>query len=153
MAKRVHQPIDLDHLFQNRRFAHFKETAAQRRELQTQTTRILSQFKLQNCQLVALEQGRAVIAAPSATWLTRLRQLKSPLLSEFRKHFPGLITLDFKVNPKLASIKPEPAKKIINDRTISSQSAEYIKDAASHMPDELRERLERIAALCGEKKE
>ncbi|MFM2483134.1 hypothetical protein [Celerinatantimonas sp. YJH-8] len=152
MAKRIHQPIDLDHLLHNRQFSHFKESIQQRRQLQLQTQQILSKFHIQNCQLVELSHGKALIATPSAAWLTRLQQLKSVLLSEFRQTYPGLITLEFKINPKLASIKPEPVPKIINDRKISPQSAEYINQVAEHMPAELSEKMKRIAALCGEKR-
>ncbi|MFM2484807.1 DUF721 domain-containing protein [Celerinatantimonas yamalensis] len=151
MSKRSHQPVDIDRLFANGQFAQFKQTTERRRLLMTNTEHILQRFHLQSCQLTQLDNGRAVISAPTAAWLNRLRQLKSQLLSELRTHYPGLISLELKINPQLASIKPEPLVKITTTRQISQQSAEHIRAAADHMPDELKERLERIAALCGEK--
>ncbi|MFM2478048.1 DciA family protein [Celerinatantimonas sp. MCCC 1A17872] len=152
MAKRVHQPIDIDHLFSRGPLAQIRQNSEQREKLTKSTQHILHQYHLDNCQLTHLENSKAVISAPNAAWMTRLRQLKSQLLSELRKAHPSLISLEIKVNPNLASIKPEAAVKITKSRQISPQSAQNIRDSAKHLPDELKERLERIAALCGEKK-
>ncbi|CAG8998685.1 MAG: hypothetical protein CENE_00642 [Candidatus Celerinatantimonas neptuna] len=151
MSKRHHQPIDIEDLFANQRFVGFKQSIEQRKKTQEHTLKLLQKFHLGTCQLSKIEQNRAIIATPSATWLNRLRQLKFQLLSELRQTYPGLITLEFKINPQLASIKPEPAKKIINQRKITVQSAEHIREIARDMPDELKEKMEKIAALCGEK--
>lgn len=151
MSKRHHQPIDIEHLFSNQRFVSFKQSIVQQKKIQAQTIELLQKFQLGTCRLSRIERNKAVITAPSATWLNRLRQLKFQLLSELRKTHPGLITLEFKINPQLASIKPEPIKKIINQRKITVQSAEHIREIARKMPDELKEKMEKIAALCGEK--
>ncbi|CAG9297961.1 hypothetical protein [Celerinatantimonas diazotrophica] len=152
MAKRIHQPVDIDRLFSRGSLAQIKQNTEQRDKFSKSTQHILHQYHLDSCQLTHLENSKAVISAPNAAWMTRLRQLKSQLISDLRKVYPGLISLEIKVNPNLASIKPEPTVKITKSRQISTQSAQNIRDSAKHLPDELKERLERIAALCGEKK-
>ena len=157
MSKREHQPTDIDHFFASGKLARLKIETQQRHSLTRQAQTILAQFNLSQCELTEMVNGKAVISAPSAAWLNRLRQLKSNLLSELRRSYPSLISLELKINPNLARVSkhipPETQHKDATpNQAISAQTADHIRRSAQHLPDELREKLERIAALCGEKK-
>ncbi|WP_406609562.1 DUF721 domain-containing protein [Agarivorans sp. JK6] len=150
MSKRQHQPISIERLFHQKQFAKIEQPLQQRLQLQQLGGEILARYKLQQCRIVNMRQGVAIIEAPSSAWLTRLKQFRFDLLSELRKAIPGVVSLELKINPELKNIKPEAEEKSTGKRQLSTQAAKHITELAKHVPDELREKLEKLAALSGE---
>lgn len=136
MAKRNHQPLDIDGILMGKQFESFERTIKEHKVLQLVSQEALDRLKLGQCRLAHLNQGTAIIEAPSAVWLNRLKQLRFQLLSELRNQLPSLITLEFTINPKLANIKPEPSQKIIKQRVINPQVEQHI--------GEIKEKLKQL---------
>lgn len=150
MSKRQHQPLPIERIFHQKQFAQIEQPLQQRARLQQLSSEVLTRYKLQHCRIVNMRQGVAIIEAPSSAWLTRLKQFRFELLSELRKALPGVVSLELKINPELKNIKPEAEQKSTGKRQLSPQAAKHITELAQHVPDELREKLEKLAALSGE---
>ncbi|WP_427983439.1 DUF721 domain-containing protein [Agarivorans sp.] len=150
MSKRQHQPLSIERIFHQKQFAQLEQPLLQRARLQQLSNDVLARYKLQQCRIVNMRQGVAIIEAPSSAWLTRLKQFRFELLSELRKALPGVVSLELKINPELKNIKPEAEQKSTGKRQLSPQAAKHITELAQHVPDELREKLEKLAALSGE---
>ncbi|WP_432460130.1 MULTISPECIES: DUF721 domain-containing protein [unclassified Agarivorans] len=150
MSKRQHQPISINRLFHQKQFSQIEQPLQRRLQLQQLGSDILAHYKLQQCRIVNMRQGVAIIEAPSSAWLTRLKQFRFELLSDLRKAIPGVVSLELKINPELKHIKPEPEVKSTGKRQLSAEAARHITELSKHVPDELKEKLKKLAALSGE---
>ncbi|MFB6435122.1 MAG: DUF721 domain-containing protein [Candidatus Malihini olakiniferum] len=106
-------------------------------------------------------QGHLILETANASWLMRLRYEQPTLLSTLHSQIlPSLASIDIRINPALAANGDEPisgeenlrAQRSLDTptRTLSEQSAEKIRDLASHSPEKLKKILERLASLAGE---
>lgn len=115
------------------------------------------------CRVANYRQGVLVLEVANASWLVRLRYEQPMLLSALRTEIlPSLASIDIKINPKLAinnqtaadlvrSYTPNASKDDTPMRKLSEQSAEQLRDLAARCQGKLKEKLERLAALAGER--
>lgn len=115
------------------------------------------------CRVANYRQGILVLEVANASWLTLLRYEQQTLLSTLRGEIlPSLVSIDIKINPKLSTNKqtaenlvhryiPESTKDDVPIRQLSEQSAKQLKELAARSPKRLKEKLERLAALAGER--
>ncbi|ACT05499.1 protein of unknown function DUF721 [Dickeya chrysanthemi Ech1591] len=114
------------------------------------------------CRVANYRNGLLVLETASANWLMRLRYEHPALLSALRAQIlPSLVTIDIRINPALAAKMREnektPAASTVDEttmttptRTLSTQSAEILKDLAEQSPERLQKILKRLASLAGE---
>lgn len=140
-----HRPNLIDDITKNSgQLAKIQQKAEQLQKINHLLTNELLPGSEEYCRVANLRQGILVIEVASGVWSTRLSQLRSNLLSEFRsKLFPTLISIEIKVNPSLF-IQPEPPKK--NSRKISAQTAQHLQALAEQAPPALAQKLQRLAA-------
>ncbi|WP_159565289.1 DUF721 domain-containing protein [Budvicia diplopodorum] len=115
------------------------------------------------CRVANFRQGVLVLEVANASWLVRLRYEQPMLLTTLRTEIlPSLASIDIKINPKLTinnqtaadlvrSYTPKDSKDDTPMRKLSEQSAEQLRDLAARSPGKLKEKLERLAALAGER--
>ena len=107
-----------------------------------------------------IKLNRAVIEVANASWMTRLNYEKLNLLSALRTSIlPSLSSIDIRINPDLmrksrqnSSVTKQTASmsQKMNERQISTQTAQALLKLAENSPKGLKERFERLAALAGE---
>ncbi len=110
------------------------------------------------CRVANYRNCILILETTNANWLMRLRYEQTRLLSTLRTTIlPSLASITIKVNPSLAintekNTLSKESNNIIHypkiHRKLSVKSAEYLTQLAQNCPDELRKRLERLAALA-----
>ncbi|AKJ41431.1 DUF721 domain-containing protein [Pragia fontium] len=115
------------------------------------------------CRVSNYRQGMLILEVANASWLTRLRYEQQMLLSTLRSEIlPSLVSIDIKINPKLSTnnstaenlvhrYSPDSQKEETPVRQLSEQSAQQLRELAARSPGKLKEKLERLAALAGER--
>lgn len=113
------------------------------------------------CRVANYRNHILILETANANWLMRLRYEQMNLLSTLRVTvLPSLVSIDIKINPSLANYSEK--NTIINvdrnssesseiHRNLSIKSAEYLIQLAKNCPDNLRNKLERLAALAYKK--
>jgi hypothetical protein len=102
----------------------------------------------QNCRVSNYDRGVLTIETANSAFATRLNFMLADILSNFRQNvLPELANITLKVVPNNKFLRQEVKKKAVNNNQISKQAASYILEAASHAPDSLKRKLERLAAL------
>lgn len=112
------------------------------------------------CRVANYRNNIMVIEVANASWMTRLNYEKLNLLSALRTSIlPSLSSIDIRINPDLMR-KPKQNSSLtnrtvastqkMNERQISTQTAQALLKLAENSPKGLKERFERLAALAGE---
>ncbi|WP_199610720.1 DUF721 domain-containing protein [Flocculibacter collagenilyticus] len=103
------------------------------------------------CQVSNYRSGMLVIETFSPAVAMRLNYVKGGILTAFRTEFIAeLANIEIKVVPKeQLKIEKEPD---LPPKHLSQNAANALRDAAQHVPDSLKEKLERLAALADKNK-
>ncbi len=114
------------------------------------------------CRVANYRKGVLVLETANASWLMRLRYEQSNLLTALRAEIlPSLASVDIRINPALMRNTGEKsqiaAQQPVNEtekaavRHLSKDSAEHLMCLANRSPAKLKEKLERLASLAGER--
>jgi hypothetical protein len=97
-------------------------------------------------------QGGLTIETINSAFATRLNFMLPQILQNFRQNvLPQIASIKIKVVPNEKFYCAANKKPPINTNRLSEQASDYILEAASHAPDSLKRKLERLAA-CAKKK-
>jgi hypothetical protein len=80
----------------------------------------LKQHNIPGCRIGNLQNGSLLIEIPDATWMMRLKFMRTELLTLLRQRVPSLLRIKIKVNPALSSARKtqhNPPKKNIKRAT------------------------------------
>ncbi|MGK2946730.1 MAG: DUF721 domain-containing protein [Candidatus Malihini olakiniferum] len=114
------------------------------------------------CRIANYRQDHLILETANATWLMRLRYEQPTLLLALRAQIlPSLASIDIRINPALAAkgnetiseknnLRAESGSSGMPPRQLSKQSAETIRNLASHSTGKIKKILERLALLTGE---
>lgn len=149
-------PQKLDKLLhQGTSLQKLQEKSLELHNLTLATNELFKQFGLSQVRMANIRNGIMIIEASSAPWANRLKQLRQNLLSELRQQLPSLISIDIVINPSLNTIKQQNTKDdaILNKNSskkhrISRQAATHITTLAEQAPDDIKERLLKLAQLA-----
>ena len=110
------------------------------------------------CRVANFRQGILVLETANASWMMRLRYEQPGLLSALRAQIlPSLSSIDIRINPALmakGSNQLQGVAKMTENaplRHLSQESADELRGLAARSPEKLRETLERLASLAGER--
>lgn len=113
------------------------------------------------CRVANYRNHILILETANANWLMRLRYEQMNLLSTLRATvLPSLASIDIKINPSLANYTEKNTINTVDSnnvapskiyRKLSTKSAEYLTQLAQDCPDNLRNKLERLAALAYKK--
>lgn len=114
------------------------------------------------CRVANFRQGILVLETANASWMMRLRYEQLNLLSALRAQIlPSLSSIDIRINPSLMAKGnnqvQEMTKTAENEppgtalRYLSQESADELRGLAARSPEKLRQALERLALLAGER--
>lgn len=158
---RESHPQLLDQVFNDTSFLHsIQQRAAAIAKLNYTVKGLLPAQLHPYCRVANYRNHILILETANANWLMRLRYEQMNLLSTLRATvIPSLSSIDIKINPSLANYTE---KKPITDsdsnsvqyhvyRKLSTKSAEYLLQLAQNCPDNLRNKLERLAALAYKK--
>lgn len=156
------RPLLLDTLFSDANLLRdLQQRAIALLKLNNAVKGLLPKAMHEHFRVANYRQSVLVLEVANASWLTRLRYEQPALLTALRHEIlPSLASIDIKINPSLStktqhSIAFRPFQPEENDgkpvRTLSLQSAEQLRGLASKSTGKLKERLERLAALAGER--
>ncbi len=116
----------------------------------------LKQHNIEGCRLGNLQNGSLLIEIPNANWMMRLQFIRNDLLSHLRQASPGLLKINIKVNPRLATNKniSKNRKAIIEKRAtkMSEDVADSFLALAEDADPALKKALQSLA-LFSQKKE
>ncbi len=100
----------------------------------------------QNCRVSNYSQGILTIETDNSAFATRLQFMSRQILTDFRQNvLPDLADLYIKVLPGEQYYQKSIPQETPS-RHLSEQAGEAILAAASHAPESLRKKLERLAA-------
>lgn len=112
------------------------------------------------CRVANYRNSILIIEVANASWMTRLNYEKLNLLSALRGSIlPSLSSIDIRINPTLMRKKTENSSlnnqtvknmQTKNERRISAETAKHLLRLAENSSKDLKQRLERLAALAGE---
>ncbi|KPU82046.1 hypothetical protein JI57_04910 [Psychromonas sp. PRT-SC03] len=114
---RICQPKPISSLLEKNSLQH---DASLRTQLDILLQRQLKQHKIDGCRIGKLQNGSLLIEMPNALWQQRLQFIRNELLSALRQQYPALLSIKFRVNPKLNILK----------KTVKRKSRGKIKVAA-----------------------
>jgi hypothetical protein len=109
----------------------------------------LKQHNIKGCRVGNLQNGSLLIEIPNANWMMRLQFIRNDLLSLLRQVSPGLLKINFKVNPRLP-VNNNLAKKTkhkpkIRATKMSEDVAESFLALAENADPKLKKALQSLA--------
>lgn len=100
----------------------------------------------QNCRVSNYDQGVLTIETVNSAFATRLNFMVGQILQNFRQNvLPELANVTIKVKPGTQFYRYSDSLEKKNPNRLTEQAAAYIVEAASHAPDSLKRKLERLA--------
>lgn len=158
------RPLLLDTLFDDANLLrNIQQRAIALLKLNKTVKALLPKQMHEFCNVANYRQGILVLEVANASWLTRLRYEQQMLLTTLRSEIlPSLVSIDIKINPKL-STNSQTAENLTDRyasetqgsdmlaRHLSEQSAQQLRELAARSPEKLKIKLERLAALAGER--
>ena len=96
-----------------------------------------------------IKNGSLLIEMPSALWQQRLQFIRNDLLSALRQQYPALLSIKFRVNPKLnllkKTVKRKPRDKIKAAAKMPIDVANSFLALAENAEPELKKALQSLA--------
>ena len=152
---RQNHPCSLTDLFADSNFNNLQVRAQHLAKLNRVLQTTLEQHQIKQCKIANFRNGTLILETASSVWLNRLNYARLQIIQALRKELPGLVSLEVNINPELAKRKSAPVATQTqvkpNPRKLSQTASDHIMALAETAPDGLKEKLERLAALAGER--
>ena len=103
----------------------------------------LKQHNIEGCRVGNLQNGSLLIEIPNANWMMRLQFIRNDLLSSLRQVSPGLLKINFKVNPRLSIDKNSPKKTKNRPKIRATKMSEDVADSFLALADDADPQLKK----------
>lgn len=152
---RDHRPNDIENLLAGSQFAQLQEQSRLISAIREHLSEILPNIQSENYHVASYRHGTLVLECISPTRATVLKRFRDEIRSGLRRRcIPALSHIEFKINPRLSSQSSTAIQlpKKTKDK-MSIHTASNLISIAQHLPENLKLRLESIAALAEGKSE
>ena len=147
---RDHRPNEIGNLLAGTQFAQLQEQSRLISAIRQHLSEILPNIQSEHYHVASYRHGTLVLECISPTRATMLKRFRDEIRSGLRRRcIPALSHIEFKINPSLSSQSSTtvgPIKKA--EDKMSVHTASNLISIAQHLPENLKLKLESIAALA-----